>query len=306
MLTYEFIDPETQLSSEDFLFTESFLKATGRTQIGWHYIIDLTWIYSRVKHWSRSLKILDAGGGSGPVQFLLAEMGFNITNIDMVLSAPPLAYSRRYQTKLEVLPSYAPTSYKELINSSSKSSFIVSNLKKLLQQNPVYQVLKAKKYQTSHNKWRTAVGLSEQPIGTIEWYVGNLCHLPEFASGSFDAIVSLSSLEHIPTEYLCLALNEIHRIIKPNAHWAVTTSGTEKSSTWLHEPSKGYCFSATDIKSYFGATTSVEQDANIMLTKYQTCDYLKNNLADFYKTSGKFGMPWGIWEPKYIPVGLAQ
>jgi hypothetical protein len=74
MLTYYLIDPDEQINSDDFKFIESFLKATGRTQLGWHYITDITWIYSQVKNLPRNFTILDAGGGAGPVQFLLAEM----------------------------------------------------------------------------------------------------------------------------------------------------------------------------------------------------------------------------------------
>jgi hypothetical protein len=36
MLSYEFIDPDEEIGTEDFRFVESFMKATGRTQIGWH------------------------------------------------------------------------------------------------------------------------------------------------------------------------------------------------------------------------------------------------------------------------------
>ena len=92
MLQYEFIDPDIQIASEDFKIIESFLKMTNRTQIGWHYISDITWVYSHIKHWPRDFKILDAGGGAGgPVQFLMAELGFDITNIDLNLNQPAFA-----------------------------------------------------------------------------------------------------------------------------------------------------------------------------------------------------------------------
>jgi hypothetical protein len=39
MLTYEFIDQEKQIISKD---VEPFLKLTGRTRLGWHYITDVT------------------------------------------------------------------------------------------------------------------------------------------------------------------------------------------------------------------------------------------------------------------------
>lgn len=306
MLNYNFIDPEEQIDSEDFKFVESFLQATGRTQLGWHYITDLTWIYSKVKKWSRDVKVLDAGGGSGPVQFLLAEMGFHVTNIDMVLSDLSITYSNRYHTKLHTLPSFRPTDYTELLQRSSKFNSFKAEITRRIKQTFIYQSWSTSKYSISHDRWRSSVGLSNTSLGQIQWCVGNLCYMPEIPSASFDAVVSLSALEHIPLEHLDPALAEIRRVLKPDALWAVTTSGTEKLSTWLHKPSQGQCFSIYDLENRFGARSVKRQEPEKILAQYCQCSYLKEHLADFYKTSGNFGMPWGIWEPKYIPVGLSQ
>ncbi|MDJ0688876.1 MAG: class I SAM-dependent methyltransferase [Xenococcaceae cyanobacterium MO_188.B32] len=305
MLIYEFIDPEKQINSESFEFVESFLKATGRTQIGWHYITDITWIYSKVKQWPRSFKILDAGGGRGPVQFLLAEMGFHVTNIDMVLFEPPIAYCRRYQTSLKTLPSFEPTAYKEFLYTAGGYNSFNGKLKKFIKKTPFYKSWSSQKYATPHDRWRSSVNLSNIPLGSIQWRIGNLCKMPEIPSGYFDAVVSLSAWEHIPNEFLDAALAEIRRVLKPNARWAVTTSGTEQSSTWWHEPSQSNCFSVIDLEKYFGAKSLDSQKPEEILDKYRQCSYLKDNLAEFYKRSGQYGMPWGIWEPKYIPVGLS-
>jgi 2-polyprenyl-3-methyl-5-hydroxy-6-metoxy-1,4-benzoquinol methylase len=307
MLSYEFIDPEQQISSEDFKDVESFLQLTGRTQLGWHYITDLCWIYSKVKQWPKGLKVLDAGGGVGPTQFLLAEMGFQVINIDLSLSEPPIAYKQRYQTDLEILPSFIPTSYSRFLSSSNSDLKFI--LKKWIKSLPVYKWCNSLKYSnlsTNSEKWREVVGLSEVPLGSITWYIGNLCEISEVASGSFDAVVSLSSLEHIPIDIFDEALEEINRILKPDALWALTTSGTEKSSTWFHEPSQGYCFSSSDFEERFGAKPLKVQKPSVILDKYKNCSYLKENLANFYKKSGQYGMPWGIWDPKYIPVGLSN
>src|SRR5262245_45755021 len=105
-LSYEFIDPDAQIASDAFAVVESFLRATGRTQIGWHYITDLTWLYARIRHWPNPLRILDAGGGgSGALQFLLAELGHHVTNLDLHFSELPLRFRRRYATSLRRLPS---------------------------------------------------------------------------------------------------------------------------------------------------------------------------------------------------------
>jgi len=308
MLTYEFIDPDKQLSSEDFNFVESFLKATGRTQLGWHYITDITWIYSHVKDWPRNYKILDAGGGTGPVQFLLAEMGFSVVNIDLVLTEPPQVYMGRYKTTHEVLHSFSPTSYIDMLGDTSRIS-MRAKLKKIVKSTLLYQLWQQRKYSEynqNHDQWRSSVGISNVPIGTIEWKTGNLCDIPEISSESFDAVVSLSAWEHIPYGILDQAVSEIRRILKSEAKWAVTTSATEKSKTWWHEPSQSNCFSADDLATIFQAYSFQNQFPEIILDSYRDCEYLKDNIAHFYKKSGKYGMPWGIWDPKYIPVGLSK
>ena len=305
MLSYEFIDPGEEIGTEDFRFVENFLKSTARTQIGWHYITDITWIYSRVKDWSRNLKIVDAGGARRPLQFLLAELGFNVVNIDMTLTEVPKAYRRRYGTRLQRLGSCKPTGYEAYIHAASQGRFLY-RLKTAIARAPLYQRWKAWKYEQAHDRWRMRAGILDRQVGTIKWVRGNLCGLPEIASDTFDAVVSLSALEHIPLGDLDAAVQEIHRILKPNARWAVTTSGTEQPQTWFHHPSQACCFSVADLERIFEAQAGRAQDPDEMLEKYRQCAYLRYRLADFYKRSGQFGMPWGIWDPKYIPVGLTQ
>ncbi len=36
------------------------------------------------------------------------------------------------------------------------------------------------------------------------------------------------------------------------------------------------------------------------------CSELHDNLADSYFKSGNNGMPWGIWDPQYQPVGVCK
>lgn len=308
MLIYEFIDPEAQLKSEDFQFIENFLKFTKRDQLGWHYITDIIWIYSFVKNWSRNIKVLDAGGGQGPVQFLLAEMGFNVTNVDLVLVDLPAKYRHRYKTDLETLPSFEPSSYESFLSNKKSDTLTRAKVKfkKLIKTAPAYSNWSSNKYSTLHDNWRSSTSLLNTSIGSIKWYRGNLCKMPEIPCNYFDAVVSLSAWEHIPYEHLSNALVEIKRVLKPDGRWAVTTSATEKDKTWWHDPSQSNCFSIADLENIFGARSCGNQNPENILEKYNQCDYLKDSIAEFYKKSGKYGMPWGVWEPKYIPVGLSQ
>ncbi|MDZ4849269.1 MAG: class I SAM-dependent methyltransferase [Pirellulaceae bacterium] len=310
MLTFEFIDPEAQIQSSDFAFVESFLHDAQRRQIGWHYITDMVWIYSQAKNWPKSYKVLDAGGGTGPVQFMLAEMGFHVTNVDMALIEPAVPFRDRYKITRRSLPSFRPTSYKDFLDQtypiSSGSNRVLRRMKDFTKSTSLYRLLRSKIYARRHDRWRAQYVTASQPIGSIQWLVGNLCNMPELETAEFDAVVSMSAWEHIPLDALDAALVEIRRVLKPNAKWAVTTSGTEQSQTWWHEPSKSYAFSNDDFTTRFAAQPASSQDAETILERYRKCRYLQDHLSAFYKKSGDNGMPWGIWDPKYIPVGLQQ
>lgn len=304
MLTYEFIDPDVQLSSPDFNFVEKFLRETGRTELGWHYITDIVWMYQRFKGWDRNFRILDAGGGGGPIQFLLAEMGFNVTNVDLHLPPVPASYRHRYRTTRSLLASFVPTKYNDFLE-NFPAIRLRNRLIEWIRRTSFFQNLKANRYARLHDKWRANSGLAVK-TGEIHWVVGNLCNMPEIANGTFDAVVSLSAWEHIPIALLNSALKEIRRVLKPEARWAVTTSATETADTKYHEPSLSQCFSEEDLKQFFGASPASSETSLAILKKYQNCTYLQQHLAAFYKNSGKNGMPWGKWDPQYIPVGLGS
>jgi len=305
-LTYKFLDPEAIIDTEDFKIVQAFLHDTGRRNIGWHYIIDLTWIYSRALHWPAGIRVLDAGGGRGPAQFLLAEMGFNVVNIDLMHTQPDYAYTRRYDMKIEGLKSHVETRYLKHILSFGRYVKLLKQARKAVLESSMMRESTARAYAARHDNWRNVNGYAARQVGRIEWIVGNLCQVPEMATASFDAVISLSALEHIPMEYLPSALMEIQRLVKPEGHWAVTTSGTEQAETWYHDSSLGYCFSESDLAKIFRAHSVGNANPENVLRKYHDSRYLKENLAYHYWLSGQNGMPWGKWNPAYIPVGVSE
>jgi hypothetical protein len=229
----------------------------------------------------------------------LAELGFQVTNIDMVLPESLPDHFERYRLTRRQLSHFTETSYAGHIRRVSRLSGW-SLLKRVI------RALRAMSYAPRHDRWRSDAGLRDVRIGRIEWIVGNLCDLREIPAGSFDAVVSLSALEHIPIENLGAALSEISRVLTSGAGWAVTTSGTDQAATWLHEPSQGWCYSEDDLESRFGAVRAREQNPVQVMERYRKCDYLKEHLASFYRRSARNGMPLGVWDPKYIPVGLSR
>jgi 2-polyprenyl-3-methyl-5-hydroxy-6-metoxy-1,4-benzoquinol methylase len=305
-LTYKFLDPAAIIDTEDFKVVQAFLHDTGRRNIGWHYIIDLTWIYSRARLWPAGMRVLDAGGGRGPAQFLLAEMGFDIVNLDLMHTPPDYSYTSRYGTKREGLKSNVETRYLKHILNFGRYLKLLKQARKSMMDSSLMRASTAKAYAKRHENWRKANGYAARPVGRIQWLVGNLCHVPELKIASFDAVVSLSSLEHIPIERLPEALVEMQRLVKPDGHWVITTSGTERAETWYHDSSLGYCFSEGDLSKIFRAQTMDDANPETVLQNYQASRYLRDNLAFNYRLSGQNGMPWGKWNPVYIPVGISE
>jgi SAM-dependent methyltransferase len=303
MLHLQFLDPEEFLDTEDFRQVEKFLNATGRTEIGWHYIIDLTWIFSISKKWPAGASVLDAGGGSGPAQFLLAEMGFNLTNIDLAVESIPPKIANRYRCTYRELPSFKKTTYTDHLKQIRKAD-ITTHLKNRAKKLKLARYLQRTHYEYRHNSWKKGTRFSTICPGNIEYVRGNLHSIPEIEDDTFDAVISLSALEHIPSAQLSSAIAEIKRTCKKRADWAITTSGAAQNGTWYHEPSCGFCYSVKDLQVLFDADFLDEDGGPEMLVKYQSCDYLKHHLADFYKHIDRGGMPRGIWDPKYIPVGI--
>ena len=75
------------------------LASSLRLEFGWHYLLDLTWIISRLDI-SKNLQITDAGAGTGILQWYLAEQGASVLSVDRESRANlPLRFRFRYSGK---------------------------------------------------------------------------------------------------------------------------------------------------------------------------------------------------------------
>lgn len=304
-LTYQFLDPAEILQWSELSVCQDFLRTSRRSAIGWHYIIDLTWIYAQAQGWPAGSTVLDVGGGSGPTQFLLAEMGFDVVNIDLNPAAATPRYRSRYRAAETTLSGWAENGYVRHLLSGYSAPSGRAGLRRLLQTpllQPLHHSLLAKRL----DGWRQRHGWAKRPVGTLSLTKGDICKLHDVPSGCFDAVVSLSSLEHVPIDDLPAALAEIERVSKPTAFFAMTTSATDRAETWFHEPSKGYCYSEDTLRHLFGARSVSRLGREAALDSYRRCEFLRANLAGFYAKSGENGMPWGVWNPEYFPVALAR
>ncbi len=64
---------------------------------GWHYLLDLTWTISQLGS-IENRRILDAGAGTGILQWYLAEHGAQVVSVDRFSrSLLPVRFRRRYR-----------------------------------------------------------------------------------------------------------------------------------------------------------------------------------------------------------------
>ena len=234
------------------------------------------------------MHILDAGAGTGIMQWYLAEWGVEVLSVDRESRAYlPLRFRLRYQVRgkrQEDLQSISKT----LSNQASERGLVKS-----LASN-VREVVRAKPAQS--NK------------GSVIVYNQNLLDLADIPDGSQDVVVAVSSLEHNSPRDLHAVVKELTRIIKPGGT-ILATLGAARDKDWFHEPSKGWCYTSETLQRIFDLSPDVPTNYALhdeLLSALRSCRELEEDLASFYSLSGENGMPWGIWDPQYQPVGVRK
>lgn len=78
ILTEALIDEAPQIAMDVMGFSQKF-----QIQLGWHYILDLSWILERLQDLPVPSRILDAGAGNGLLQYILASMEHTVVSVDV-------------------------------------------------------------------------------------------------------------------------------------------------------------------------------------------------------------------------------
>jgi 2-polyprenyl-3-methyl-5-hydroxy-6-metoxy-1,4-benzoquinol methylase len=265
-----------------------------RLELGWHYLLDLSWILSHIGALP-SKRIMDAGAGIGVLQWYLASQGAEVISVDRISRE---ALSLRFRNRFRVQGLRA----KDLLPPSQV-------LKKRFDQKakgPFYRrwLIKA------GSPLREALGWMHPPQGSgCVWiYNQDLAELGDIQDDSLDAVVSVSALEHNSQDGLAQVVKEIIRVLKPGGILLATlTAGRDQD--WWHEASRGWCYSAASLQRLFNlapdAPTNYER-YDELLEDLRNCAELRDNLASFYSNTDQGGMPQGIWDPQYQPVGVCK
>ena len=258
-----------------------------------HYLLDLTWIISQLGE-IKGKHILDAGAGTGLMQWHLAQNGAEVISVDRMSRADlPLRFRSRFQVQglrsEDLLPASRVIGSNVAIHSQGKH---ISPVKKtLLRLRDVYYLVKR-----------------PSAPGRVIIYNQDLTNLEHIADNSMDAVVAVSALEHNTPEGLQAVVKEITRVLKPGGVLRATL-GAGKDQDWWHEPSSGWCYTDASLRRLFDLppdTPSNYARHDELLATLRNCPELRDNLAGFYKQSDQNGMPWGVWDPQYQPVGVCK
>jgi SAM-dependent methyltransferase len=256
------------------------LAQSLRLEFGWHYLLDLSWIISQLGE-VKGKCILDAGAGTGVLQWYLAQHGAEVISVDRgSRAALPLRFRKRFHVQGLTPGDLLPTS-QVLAQDFGKKAFL-RDLQALIDPN--------------------------QSPGKVTLYHQDLKSLADLTDQSLDAIVAVSALEHNTPEGLSLVVTELMRVLKPGG-LLVASLNAARDQDWWHEPSSGWCYGADSLRKLFDLPATLPSNYDRydeLFAALNNCSELRDHLAAFYSHSDKNGMPWGKWDPQYQPVGVCK
>lgn len=255
---------------------------------GWHYPLDWIWLDRQLGEVRRQ-EILDAGAGVGLMQWHLALGGASVISVDRSSRAWLPLHLRHWYRASGLRPT-------DLL--------------------PFRRVLDAREPTISARQrgaalLRSALGGvlhlgRARAEGRVRLYTHDLHALPEIASGSIDRVVAVSSLEHNPPDRMEAVVNELWRVLKPGGS-ILATMAAARDEDWYHAPSSGWCYTESTLRRLFRVPESAPSnfaDFDGRMDALRGCATLRKALARRYFRSGDNGMPWGVWNPLYQPVGI--
>jgi SAM-dependent methyltransferase len=252
--------------------------------LGWHYLLDLPWVLRELGGAS-GLRILDAGAGLGLLQWRLAEEGAHVLSVDRGgRELLPLQYRLRFVTRGQRPRDLRP--------------FGIALAATLLRPARLARTLRA----------LASGGAARCRAGVVVLYGQDLRHLADVDTGSIDAVVSISALEHNEPSDLACIVAELMRVLKPGGV-LLATLGASAGEDWYHEPSSGWCYGEASLRRLFDLGPEVVSNFaryDELLEAMRACPELRDGLDRMYFRSGRNGMPWGVWDPRYLSVGVRK
>lgn len=185
--------------------------------LGWHYLLDLPWAANEIlREGSRPSLVLDAGAGTGLMQWHLAEQGIDVISVDRL---------SRYH-----LPDHFRCLYQVAPWRDGHLGPQPRSVRRALR--------------------RLFGRRRRKPAGTVYIYNHDLSQLVDIQDSSVDCVVSISSLEHNSPDDLRIIVQELLRVLKPGGK-LVATLGAAQDKDWLHGPSQGWNYTERTMRDIF-------------------------------------------------------
>lgn len=282
-------------------------------EIGWHYDLDIIWALKEVEKLGleRGALVMDAGAGNGLLQFLLAASGYNVLSVDFAEREAPSAAKRIFEMQeFEHAPPSpmwaADNPYRNFIK-HNRSGVDARKAARWLR-SPLKAASAASRKAlrlVNPGLLKEAFSSQKRSYGSIRYVKGDFTDLKGIESGSVDCIVSVSALEHNGFDAIRKSVGEFTRVLKKGSAMAITISAA-RDADWYFNPCEGWCLSAGTIRDLFGMG---DCPANFerydeLFEKLKRSGKVKARISRHYKFSGENGLPWGVYDPKYHPVGV--
>lgn len=304
--------------TEEMGIVERFQKHFSHV-LGWHYYLDLAWIIREVKALPKGSIILDAGAGSGLIQFILSELGYNVISADFTDRDFSGKYKERYGQVINYLNNsqrlIVDNRYARHLKAVYQGSGKISGLKGFFRNkekniDPIALIEKNRFIPQEGASRSFLKGEAAENCGRIFLYKCDLKDMPLLPDGFVDGVVSVSALEHNDHQDFERCMNEILRVTKPSGRLLITVSASLSAADWFHEPSKGWCYSEETLRRLFrlseGVNSNFPKKDEFFEELRKEGNELHKRLSQVYFKSGDNGMPWGKWDPKYQPVGVVK
>lgn len=259
-------------------------------EFGWHYLLDLTWIISRLGP-VEGKQLIDAGAGTGMLQWYLAHEGAEVISVDrMSRAALSLNFRGRFRVQGWREGDLLPAHRAALQNLGGKSlSHTIKSA--LVQAQGLLRLV-----------------LASPKGGRVLIYNQDLGNLVDIRDETMDAVVAVSALEHNTPQGLSGVVRELMRVLKPGGVLLATLCAARDQDVW-HAPSSGWCYTDASLRQLFDLPADLPSNYHRfdeLFASLRNCAELRDNLAGFYYQSGDNGMPWGKWDPQYQPVGVCK
>jgi SAM-dependent methyltransferase len=144
--------------------------------------------------------------------------------------------------------------------------------------------------------------------GEVLLYHVDLGALAAIPDASMDSVVSVSALEHNDPDHLGEVVAELLRVLKPGG-LLLATLGAARDDDWHHQPSQGWCYTEGTLRKHFSCLENCPSNYpryDELFAALRNNQQLQNSLSPVYFESGDNGMPWGVWDPQYQPVGVLK